>query len=192
LARVALLPVVGIAAPFAQAVISLVKPAFVPRYLMYALAPLLIGAVAGYEGLVRRAVSAERPKVVGLTFAAVALVVAGAITFPYSTMGKYLGGQDLRGAARILDSSTSATDRYLYVPDWLGSHVDYYFERPHGPGITEGAELDALPSGSRVWVTNSATEFESDLEQQLLARGVIGSKHELAGITVYEVVLTDN
>jgi len=186
--RAALLVAIGVVASPSLAVVSLVKPSFVSRYLMWALAPSIIAAVMGYAALIAAIGAVPRTRAVALSVGAAGLVFAGAITFPYGTFGDFVAVQDLRGAAQVLEREAGPDASYLFTPDWSEQYVAYYADGRYPNVLLNTAAVDALVPGTHVWVVR-INRYASSAEERLARRGMAGSRFDLSGIEVYEVIV---
>lgn len=185
-ARSRLLVAAAVIAAPALAVISLAKPSFVPRYLMWALAPTVVAAVAGSAATVRAMLTYSRSRAIPLAAGAAVLVFVGSLTFPYGRFGNYLREQDLRGAARVLERERQPSDRYLFLPYWTGQYVQYYADSPYPNVLRDTSAIDTAGPG-KLWVL--VFEDTPGLEEYLTDRGEVMNRTMLAGVTVYEVLI---
>ena len=180
--RFVLLSVSAIVTPVVVALASFVKRSYIARYMVQAMPLFVLGAVAGFGGVIALVIGATQSRRrVGIASLAVVAVLS-LVVFPYDEFGAYGPVQDLRGAAKILEADQQPGDRYLFVAPWLGWLVGHYWQAPPDAVVTS---LDGLAPGTRVWLVVLNPEPGSPP----VKGGHVLSKHPLANIEVSELVV---
>lgn len=180
--RMVLLSIGAIVTPLTVALASTVKPSYIARYMVQSLSPAILGAVAGFGGLISLVASAEHlRRRVGVVALSLALAL-GVVLFPYRKFGAYGTVQDLRGAARVLEAEQQPGDRYLFVAPWLWWLVGHYWQAPTDAVVTS---LDGLAPGTRVWLV----VLNPEPGVLPVKGGHVLSKYPLANIEVSELVV---
>ena len=180
--RFVLLSVSAIVTPVAVALASFVKRSYIARYMVQAMPLFVMGALAGFGGVLALVLGARQTRRRAGIAALAVVAVLSVIVFPYRGFGAYGPDQDLRGAARILQADQQPGDRYLFVAPWLGWLLGHYWQVPSEAVVTS---LDGLASGTRVWLV-----VLNPVPGVVPANGGrVVSRHSLTNIEVSELLV---
>jgi len=135
--------------PAVLAVVSVVRPVLLGRYLLFCLPALAIGAAAGAVAAVDRArptTTAARGLKVGAVLVALVVVLGMARGIVYWHVGGG-GVEDWRGAARLVEGQAQPRDGIVFADDWIRLFFEYYRNHPAGAGIDPTPVFPAVPWG---------------------------------------------
>lgn len=148
--------------------VSIIKPMFVPRYLIVCLPPLVLLAAVGFSQINHRGLLA-----LGLTLV-VALGLRG--DYYYYTRATL---EDFRGTTRHILTRAQPGDAVLFIAEYVRAPFEYYRSRLPRTAASEGIVIlprdvsdgrkDLPQLYDRVWLFLSHDEYFPTVEQSIVA-----------------------